>query len=65
MTEGDLKHLTKYTASFCIQRRGPRKLEPRKLWQRFEAPIGDVVTYAEQRVPEMVKDTLRRIGSER
>ena len=65
MTEADLKHLTKYTGEFLYPAQGSRKLEPRKLWQRFEAPIGEVVAYAERRVPEIVKDTLRRIALER
>ena len=64
MTDAELKQLTKYTGEFLYPAQGARELDARSVWKRFETPIGDVVEYAERRVPELVKDTLRRIESE-
>ena len=64
MTEAELKHLTKYAGEFLYPAQGARELNAHRVWEQFEAPIGDVVEYAERRVPELVKDTLRRIESE-
>ena len=64
MTEAELKHLTKYAGEFLYPAQGARELNAHRVWERFEAPIRDIVEYAERRVPELVKDTLRRIESE-
>ena len=61
MTEAELKHLTKYAGEFLYPAQGARELNAHRVWEQFEAPIGDVVKYAERRVPELVKDTLNLV----
>ena len=64
IADADLNHLTKYTGEFLYPAQGARQLDPRRVRERLEAPIREVVAYAEQRVPELVNDTLKRIEEE-
>ncbi len=61
ISEADLKHLTKYAGEFLYPAQGARELDPGSIWKRLEAPIREVVGYAEQRVPELISTTMRQI----
>ena len=61
ISEADLEHLTKYAGEFLYPAQGARKLDPGSIWKRLEAPIREVVGYAEQRVPELISTTMRQI----
>ena len=64
IADAALNHLSKYTGEFLYPAQGARQLDPRRVWERLEAPIREVVAYAEQRVPGLAKDTLTRIKEE-